>query len=112
LRRGELYLVKNPVSSDPKRQRVYVVVSREELIQSNYSTLVSAPVFSNYLGLLSEVLVGTQEGLKHNSSIHCDNLVSVAKEKLTHYVGSLTAVKLAELDAALVYALSIGAPTT
>jgi mRNA interferase MazF len=45
------------------------------------------------------------EGLKHESSIHCDELVSLAKTLLTHYVGRLSDAKMQELNAALREAL-------
>ena len=41
------------------------------------------------------------EGLKHDSWILCDNLVSVRKTELTHRVGSLSHYKIIELDRAL-----------
>jgi mRNA-degrading endonuclease toxin of MazEF toxin-antitoxin module len=41
--------------------------------------------------------IGSDEGLKHDSSIHCDELVSLPKTVLTDYVGSLSRQKLDEL---------------
>jgi mRNA-degrading endonuclease toxin of MazEF toxin-antitoxin module len=38
----------------------------------------------------------------------CDNLVSLRKSDLTHYVGSLRAAKQAEADKALKVALDLG----
>ena len=51
--------------------------------------------------------VGPGEGLKKESSIHCDNLVSLPKSVLTNYVGSLRADSLRRLEAALVVALGL-----
>lgn len=36
--RGDIFLVKKPGKGDPKRQRAFVVVSRQVLIDSNYAT--------------------------------------------------------------------------
>ena len=47
------------------------------------------------------------EGLKHPSWILCDNLMSLQKVDLRHYVGSLSNVKLRELDLALIEALDL-----
>ena len=47
------------------------------------------------------------EGLKHDSAVHCDELVSLPKPVLTDYVGSLGPTKLAKLDAALKAALAL-----
>jgi mRNA interferase MazF len=85
--RGDIYLVKKPGARDPKRQRAYVVLSRHALLQSRHSSVVCAPVYSQHDGLSTQVLVGIEEGLKHDSSIHCDDLVSLPKSGLTHYLG-------------------------
>jgi mRNA interferase MazF len=106
LKRGELYRVYKP-AGDPRTYRVFVVVSRQALIDSKFSTVISAPVFSSGEGLSTQVPVGTEEGLKHQSWIMCDNLVSLRKTDLTHYVGALSPARLAELDHALKRALSL-----
>ena len=78
------------------------------LIDSKFSTVICAPIYSAYHGLSTQVLVGIEQGLKHDSSIHCDDLVSLPKSVLTDYVGSLTSAKITELDQALRTALDIG----
>ena len=83
-------------------------MSRQVLIDSKFSTVICAPVYSAYHGLSTQVLVGIEQGLKHDSSIHCDDLVSLPKSVLTDYVGSLSPAKLAELNLALRAALDIG----
>lgn len=107
MRRGELYRVRHPSSADPKRSRVFVVVSRQALIESRFSSVICAPVYSAHHGLSSQVPVGIDDGLKHESAIHCDELVSLAKTALTDYVGTLSAPKLAELNRALSVALDL-----
>lgn len=106
MRRGELYRVRRP-GGDPKKSRVFVVVSRQVLIDSNFSTVVCAPVFSDGQGLATQVAVGVAEGLKHDSVIFCDNLVSLAKASLTDYVGTLPPGKMTELNRALRAALGL-----
>ena len=106
MKRGELYRVRRP-PGDPKPARVFVVVSRQPLIDSTFSTVVCAPVFTQWHGLTTQVSVGTAEGLKHESAIQCDGLMSLEKSRLTDYVGELTFDKLRELDDALVVALAI-----
>ncbi len=96
-----------PGGGDPKRSRVFVVVSRPTLIDSRFSTVVCAPVYSRRDGLATQVDVGPDEGLKHESSIHGDALVSLAKSDLTDFVGSLSASGLASLGTALRIALDI-----
>jgi mRNA interferase MazF len=45
--------------------------------------------------------------LKHDSSIHCDALVSIPKAMLTAYVGKLSQAKQTELNQALKLALDL-----
>ncbi|HAP67107.1 MAG TPA: MazF family transcriptional regulator [Nitrospinae bacterium] len=107
MRRGELYRVYKGISHDPKKYRVFVVVSRQVLIDSRFSTLICASIYSSYDGLSTQVRVGIEEGLKHESSIHCDELVSIPKISLTHYIGSLSAEKVQQLNDAIRVALSL-----
>jgi mRNA interferase MazF len=107
MKRGELYRVSLGSKTDTKKQRVYVIVSRQELIDSSYSTLICAPVYTNYEGLSTQVQVGINEGLKHHSAIRCDELISILKTRLTDYVGILSEEKLIELWQALSIAIGI-----
>lgn len=106
MRRGELYRVRKP-GGDPRRTRVFVVVSRQALIDSRYGTVVCAPVYSSGEGLSSQVAIGPPEGLKEKSWIMCDNLVSLRKEQLTDYVGSVSEDLLGQLNRALMSALAL-----
>ena len=83
------------------------MASRATLIESRFSTLICAPIFSTRGGLSTQVDVGFAEGLKHDSAIHCDALMSIPKSALTDYVGSLTTEKLALFDQALRVALAL-----
>ena len=107
MKRGDLYRVAKPSPRDPKKFRVFVVVSRQVLIESRFSTVICAPVYSTHHGLSTQVAVGIDEGLKHDSSIHYDELVSLPKSVLTDYVGSLSSEKVAELSTALRLALDV-----
>jgi len=107
VKRGEFYRVAHPSARDPKKHRVFAVVSRQVLIDSRFSTVICAPIYSAHDGLSTQVLVGIKEGLKHDSSIHCDELVSLPKSSLTHYVGMPPLSKIEELNRALRIALDI-----
>jgi len=107
LKRGELYRVRHPSRRDPKRFRVFVVVSRQILIESRFSTVICAPVYTAYDALATQVQVGVAEGLAHESAVHCDEVVSLPKSALTDYVGSLSPQKIAALNRALRVALDL-----
>ena len=77
------------------------------MIDSKFSTAICAPVYSSYEGLSTQVPVGIEEGLKHDSSIYCDELISIPKKSLTHLVGALSENKLLLLDKALAIAVGI-----
>lgn len=84
-----------------------MILSRQVLIDSRHSTVICAPVYSVYDGLATQVQIGIEEGLKHDCSIHCDELVSLPKKSLTNYVGSLSVSKLQALNQSLQIALDI-----
>ncbi len=111
--RGDIYRVSKPPGNDtsihPGKFRYFVVVSRDALIASKFSTVICAPIYTAHDGLSTQVAVDIEEGLKHHSSIHCDALMSIPKSSLTHYVGHLSAAKLRALSKALAGALDIHA---
>jgi mRNA interferase MazF len=82
-------------------------VSRQALIDSLFSTVICAPVYTRRDGLATQVEVGIEDGFKHESSIHCDALVSLPKTMLTDYVSSLRPLRLRALEQALRVALAL-----
>jgi mRNA interferase MazF len=99
--------VRRPGGGDPRHSRVFVIVSRQTLVDSRFSTVVCAPVYTRRDGMATQVDVGIDEGLKHESSIHCDAPVSLPKSMLSDYVSSLKAPRLRALDQALLVALGL-----
>ena len=108
MRRGELYRVYKGNNNDPKNYRVYLIVSRQTVIDVNFSTVICAPVCSQFSeGVPTQIEVGAEEGLKHDSAIFCDGLISIPKSMLTDYVGTLSDTKMEEVNYALRIALSV-----
>ncbi len=105
--RGEIYRVRRPPGNDPKRSRCFVIVSRQALLDSKAARVVCAPINTTYVGLTTQVAVGTDEGLKHSSCINCDQLFTVDKSVLTDFVSRLPTAKLRELRTALRIALDV-----
>jgi mRNA interferase MazF len=106
MKRGDLYRVRHP-PGDPRPARVFVVVSRQALLDSKFSTAICAPIYTHGRELGTQVAVGPDEGLKHPSWIFCDDLASVRKSQLTDFVGALSPAKLSALARALRIALDI-----
>jgi len=107
LSRGEVYLVSPPPGTDPKRARAVVVVSRQTLCDSKADKVICAPINTNVDGRSTEVAVGVDDGLKHDSVINCDQLILVPKVVLRNYIGALSPKKLAALRDALRIALAV-----
>ena len=77
------------------------------LLRELNPTVICAPVYSNCNDLSSEVEVGVDEGLKHDSCVRCDELVSLQKSVLANFIGTLSPEKIQELNQALKAALEI-----
>ena len=109
MKRGEFYRVRQASQSDPKVSRVYLIVSRQDFIEKPFSSVICAPVYSKYReDITTQVEVGIDEGLKHDSAVFCDALVSVEKSKLTNYVATIPDDKMRDVNTALRIALAIG----
>lgn len=106
MRRGEIYRVHRP-NDDPKLYRSFIVVSRQTVIDSRFPTVICAPIFTRGHGFSTQISVGIDEGLKHESWVFCDNLVSLRKVQLTNFIGSLAQARIKELDHALKIALAL-----
>jgi mRNA interferase MazF len=107
LRRGEIYRVRQPQHGDPKKSRCFAVVSRQDLLDSKANRVLCAPINTSGVGLSTEVQLGVDEGLKHDSVINCDQITRLEKSMLTDYIGALSPAKLKELRSALVVAFDI-----
>jgi mRNA interferase MazF len=77
------------------------------LIDSKFSTVICAPIYSSYNELSTQVPVGVGDGLKHNSCIYCDEFISIPKSVLTNYIGLLSEDKMKKLDHTLNISLDI-----
>ena len=107
MKRGELYRVYRGSQQDPRKHRVFVIVSRQAVIDSKFSTIICAPVYTTHHGISTQVHIGKSEGLKHDSCIYCDDLVSIPRNKLTDFVGTLSPKKIQELNKALKIAVGV-----
>jgi mRNA interferase MazF len=72
------------------------------LIDSRFATVICAPVYTRREGLAT-----VAEGLKHDSSILCNALVSLPESALTDFIGRLQSERLSALNAALRIALAL-----
>jgi mRNA interferase MazF len=99
--RGEVYDVRFPSGRRPA-----VVVTRERVIPY-LSSVTVAQVTGTIRGLPTEVPLGREHGMAHESVVNCDNLAAVPKAAIERYRGTLGPVELARLREALRLALEL-----
>ena len=108
MKRGEIYRTSEKVPERGHKPGFYVVVSRSFVARNDdLATVICAPVYSEVLGIRSEVGLGIEDGLPKESALRCDFLTLMFKRKLTQFVGALSKSKLQDLDRALRYALEL-----
>ena len=106
--RGEIYRSPEKIPERGHKAGFYVVVSRSFIASNDdVSTVICAPIYSEFLGLATEVQVGTEDGLPRGSSIRCDFLTLMFKRRLTTLVGRLGSAELRDMDRALKVALDL-----
>ena len=108
MNRGDIFRSAEKIAERGHKPGFYVVVSRDFVAQNDdIATVVCAPVYSQLLGIRSEVLLGVDDGLPRECGIRCDFLMLMFKSKLRGFVGSLNPARIRHLDAALAYALDL-----
>jgi len=93
LSRGEIWLFS---FSRPDKRRPVLVLTRQEVIPL-LSTVMVAPITSTIRGAPSEVVVGFDEGLKHESAVNLDHVQTVPKDQLRQFVGTLGRHKMGQV---------------
>ena len=100
LNRGEIWLY---TFKRPDKRRPVLVLTRQEVIQLLHTVMV-VPITSTVRGAPSEVLVGTDEGLKRDSAVNLDHVQTVEKARLRTFVGALSHEKMNAVCRALAIA--------
>ena len=95
--RGEIWSYR---FKSPDKRRPVLVLSRPDVIPL-LDTVMVAPVTSIRRGAPSEVSVGVDEGLKHDSAVNLDHVQTVEQQQLVGFVGTLSAAKMQQVCRAL-----------
>ena len=101
VRRGEVWRYRFKARD---KLRPVVVLSRPDVIDLLHTVMV-APITSTVRGAPSEVLVGINEGLRHESAVNLDHLQTIEQARLVGYVGSLAPEKMRAVCRALAIAV-------
>jgi mRNA interferase MazF len=88
----------------PDKRRPVLVLTRQEVIPLLHTVMV-APITATRRGSPGEVLVGVDEGLKHQSAVNLDHVQTVERDQLVGFVGALSAVKMQQVCHALAIAV-------
>jgi mRNA interferase MazF len=91
----------------PDRKRPVLVLTRQDMI-GRLRTVTVAPLTSTIRGVPSEVVVGTEVGLKRPSAVNLHNVATVPMDGLRNYVGTVSVDVLDRVRAALLFALGFG----
>lgn len=91
MNRGEVYRTADRLPGRGGKPGFYVVVSRGFIAENeDISTVICAPVYSEILGISTEVVLDAADGLPHTSAVRCDFLCLLFKRKLTRFVSTPT----------------------
>jgi len=98
--RGEIWQFSFP---RPDHRRPVLVLTRQDIIGHLHNVTV-APITTTIRGIPTEVVIGTDSGLKTTSAINIDNLVTVPKAGLRSFVGTVSTGVMEEVREAILFA--------
>ncbi len=103
MRRGELRWYR---FARPDKRRPVLILTRDSAIDVLGEVTV-APVTSTIRDIPSEVLLYPADGLPRDCAINVDHIQTVSKAKIGPLIVSLGAQRMAEVRAALLFALGM-----
>lgn len=97
LNRGEIWAY---AFHSPDKTRPVLILMRNATIEL-LNTVIVAPITSTIRGIPTEVIVGTDEGLKGTSAVKLDNIQSIDKSRILRFIGSVDERKMTQVCRAL-----------
>ena len=101
--RGSIWMYK---FEQPDKLRPVLILSRQDVI-GLIDTVVVAPITTTIYGVPSEVIVGIDQGLKHDSAVNLDHIQTVSKGRIGSLITTLSEDKLEHVRAAVQFALNL-----
>jgi mRNA interferase MazF len=98
-RRGDVWL------AELDKVRPVVILTRDPLAALLHAVIV-APITSTVRGLSTEVSVGAEDGVRHESVANLDNVQLVARSRLIRRVGHARRATMTAICAALASAVA------
>ena len=93
----------------PDRRRPVLVLTRQDMI-GRLATVTVAPLTTTIRGVASEVVVGTEVGLKHPSAINLHHVATVPHAGLRSFVGAVPREVMLRVREALLFAFGFAGP--
>ena len=90
----------------PDKSRPVVVLTRDSIIP-HLAEVTIAPVTSTIRDIPSEALLDKEDGMPRQCAVNCDHLQTVAKTKIGALLTSLSAARMREIRAAIVFAIAL-----
>ena len=90
--------------SAPDKRRPVLIISRQSVI-GLLQTVMVAPITSTIRGAPSEVIIGTDEGLKHDSAVNLDHVQTVEQSRLVRRMGQVSPATMRDVCRAMAIAL-------
>ncbi len=107
VKRGDIWMY---AFAKPDKKRPVLVISRQSVIPL-LRTVMVAPITSAIHGVPSEVRVGTEQGLKHESAVNLDHVQTVDQSRLKGFVGHLNDEVMDDVCRALAVATGCRSPS-
>lgn len=104
--RGQIWLFGFP---RPDKKRPVLVLTRPDMI-GRLHTVTVAPLTTTIRGVPSEVVVGTEAGLREPSAINLHHVATLPRAGLRTFVGSVPASTMQQVREALLFALGFVDP--
>ncbi len=103
MRRGEVWWAELPL---PVGRRPVVLLSRDEAYPVRNAVTV-AEVTTTIRSIPVEVALGPEDGLPEKCVVNLDTIVTIRKELLTERITILRSEKIAQINSAIEFALSL-----
>ena len=103
MKRGEVWWAELP---PPAGRRPVVLISRDAAYAVRLSITV-APVTRTIRDIPVEVPLGLEDGLPARCVVNADDITTIPKSSLRQLISTLSSVRLAEIDAAIRFALDL-----
>lgn len=101
MRRGEVRWYR---FAAPDKRRPVVILTRDSIVDA-LGEVTIAPVTSTIRDIPSEVVLTLHEGMPRDCAANLDHIQTVAKDKIGALITTLSRDRLAEIRAALLFAL-------